>query len=82
MTLRDIGKSIEVWAENFATTVTTKNILDWEVGHLMLTGFVAFIAVTFLYYTVEGFFDDRRRKKYEARKALEREEKQRHEIQL
>lgn len=45
MTLREYGQSIVDWWGGYLTEVTTKNVLDWSIGHLLLTGFVAFIGL-------------------------------------
>lgn len=38
MTLREYGQSIvESW-DTYLTEITTKNVLDWSIGHLVLTG--------------------------------------------
>jgi hypothetical protein len=37
VTLREYGQSIAQWWDRYLTEITTQNVLDWSIGHLILT---------------------------------------------
>lgn len=56
MTLREYGQSIAGWWEGYLTEITTKNVLDWSISHLILTGVAAFIGLGILAGVAELVF--------------------------
>lgn len=56
MTLREFGQSIVGWWDAYLTEVTTKHVLDWTIGHLILTAFGIIVAFAVIWALIEiGF---------------------------
>lgn len=56
MTLREFGQSIVDWWDAYLVEVTTQNVLDWSIGHLVLTFVGGFVAVVVIMTLVGSVF--------------------------
>ena len=45
MTLREYGQSIAAWWDAYLIEITTKSVLDWSIGHIVLTAIPALLVL-------------------------------------
>lgn len=56
MTLREIGEGIRSWVETTATTMETKDLVDWPVGVALVTVVLCGVGILIALSMAGGFF--------------------------
>lgn len=55
MTLRELGRGIASYFEDFQYSVFNRDFLDWQISHILLMGLLLILTVA-LYEAVANFF--------------------------